>query len=118
MQVESDTFPNTSFEDPIRMTKCEGGAMGPNARKGPKRFLTIIEAAAHIDRHRSTLDKWRAEKIVLPFYKHKKKIMYDIDDLNDYLHSCRVEPVAYGRHSHVNDRLLDGSLEASATQAT
>jgi len=61
-----------------------------------KRFLSILEAAEYINRHRSTLDKWRAENIVLPFYQHGKKVDYDIDDLDDYLDSLRVSPVAYG----------------------
>ena len=61
-----------------------------------KRFLSILEAAEYIDRHRSTLDKWRAENIVLPYYRDGLKVMYDIDDLDAYLTSRRVEPVAYG----------------------
>jgi len=60
-----------------------------------KRFLTILEAAAYINRHRSTLDKWRSENIVLPYYKDGLKIMYSVEDLDDYLASHRVEPVAY-----------------------
>lgn len=60
-----------------------------------KRFLTILEAAEYIDRHRSTLDKWRAENVVLPYYRDGLKIMYAIDDLDAYLASLRVEPVAY-----------------------
>ena len=68
-----------------------------------KRFLSINEAAEYIDRHRSTLDKWRAEKIVLPFYKHGNKIMYAIDDLDAYLASRRVEPVAYACSSEAQE---------------
>jgi hypothetical protein len=60
-----------------------------------KRFLTILEAAEYIDRHRSTLDKWRAENVVLPYYRDGLKIMYAVDDLDAYLASKRVEPVAY-----------------------
>ena len=80
--------------------------MKNNAYPSPKRFLSVVEAAGYIDRHRSTLDKWRAENIVLPFYKDNDKIMYAIDDLDDYLQSCRVEPVAYGlRQSHLHEEL-------------
>lgn len=60
------------------------------------RFLGTVEAAAFINRHRSTLDKWRAENIVLPYYRDCGKIMYAISDLKQYLDSCRVEPIAYG----------------------
>ncbi|MDB4542923.1 helix-turn-helix domain-containing protein [bacterium] len=60
------------------------------------RFLGTKDAAEYIDRHRSTLDKWRTENIVLPYYRDAGKIMYLIDDLDAYLASCRVEPVAYG----------------------
>lgn len=61
-----------------------------------ERFLSISEAAAYIKRHRSTLDKWRAENIVMPYYRDNCKIMYDRRDLDAYLDSLRVEPVAYG----------------------
>ena len=60
-----------------------------------KRFLNTSKAAAYIDRHRSTLDKWRAENIVLPYFRDGLKIMYAIEDLDAYLASRRVEPVAY-----------------------
>lgn len=59
-------------------------------------FLNTPKAAGYIDRHRSTLDKWRAERVVLPFYRDGMKVLYCTDDLDDYLQSCRVEPVAYG----------------------
>ena len=70
--------------------------MRNNTHRKPKHFLSVIAAADYLDRHRSTLDKWRAEHVVLPFYKDNDKIMYAINDLDDYLQSCRVEPVAYG----------------------
>lgn len=60
-----------------------------------KRFLSILEAAVYISRHRSTLDKWRAENIVLPYLQDGKKIMYAVHDLDNYLASVRVEPIAY-----------------------
>lgn len=59
-------------------------------------WLSIQEAAEYIDRHRSTLDKWRADKVVLPFYQQDKKIMYAVDDLDAYINSLRIEPIAYG----------------------
>ena len=84
--------------------------MRSNTRKGSRRFLSVIEAAGYLNRHRSTLDKWRAENIVLPFYKDNEKIMYAIDDLNNYLQSCRIEPVAYGfTQSHINKNQNDKS---------
>ena len=64
--------------------------------KGQRRFLSVQEAALYLNRHRSTLDKWRAEQVVLPFYQDGKKVDYDINDLDDYLDSLRVSPVAYG----------------------
>ena len=91
--------------------------MRSNTRKGSRRFLSVIEAAGHLNRHRSTLDKWRAENIVLPFYKDNEKIMYAIDDLNNYLQSCRVEPVAYGfRQSHLK-KIQNGKLAATANES-
>lgn len=60
------------------------------------RFLTRHEAARYIYRHPSTLDKWRADKVRLPFYKDGKNVLYSIIDLDKYLASKRVEPVAYG----------------------
>ncbi len=91
--------------------------MRSNTRKGSRRFLSVIEAAGHLNRHRSTLDKWRAENIVLPFYKDNEKIMYAIDDLNNYLQSCRVEPVAYGfRQSHVK-KIQNDKLAATANES-
>ena len=68
-----------------------------------KQFLSVKGAANYIKRHRSTLDKWRAENSVLPFYQDSKKILYSTDDLDDYLQSCRIEPVAYGYKSNLND---------------
>ena len=70
--------------------------MRTTPHQNPKHFLSVLEAAEHISRHRSTLDKWRAENVVLPFYQDSEKVMYAINDLDDYLESCRVEPVAYG----------------------
>ena len=61
-----------------------------------KRFLGVFAAAKYLNRHRSTLDKWRAENIVLPHYRDGLKVMYAVEDLDNYLDSCRVEPVAYG----------------------
>lgn len=61
-----------------------------NSNFARKRFLTISEAAEYIDRHRSTLDKWRAEGVVLPFYRDGRKVMYDIRDLDSYLASPDV----------------------------
>jgi hypothetical protein len=66
-----------------------------NSSFADKRFLSILEAAEYINRHRSTLDKWRADKVVLPFYQQDKKIMYAVDDLDAYIDSLRVEPIAY-----------------------
>ena len=59
-------------------------------------FMSRIEAAAYIHRHVSTLDKWRSDKIFLPFYKDGKNVLYLIHDLDLYLASKRVEPIAYG----------------------
>jgi excisionase family DNA binding protein len=59
-------------------------------------FMTRHEAAEYIHRHASTLDKWRAQRICLPFYKDGKKVLYSISDLDAYLASKRVEPIAYG----------------------
>ena len=59
-------------------------------------FKSRVEAAAYIHRHPSTLDKWRADKICLPFYKDGKNVLYLKDDLDFYLASKRVEPIAYG----------------------
>jgi len=60
-----------------------------------RRFLNTPEAAEYIGRHRSSLDKWRSENIVLPYYRDGMKILYSKDDLDAYLASHRVEPVAY-----------------------
>ena len=69
------------------------------------RFLNTPEAADYIGRHRSTLDKWRAENIVLPYYKDGPHIFYATEDLDAYLSSRRVEPVAYShpRVTHNNE---------------
>ena len=53
-------------------------------------------AAAYINRCVSTLDKWRYERIVLPFYQDGRVIWYEKQDLDEYLASRRIEPVAYG----------------------
>ena len=63
------------------------------------KFLTRCEAARYIYRHPSTLDKWRADKIRLPFYKDGKNVLYLIDDLDRHLDSTRIEPIAYGASS-------------------
>ena len=60
------------------------------------KFMSRVEAAAYIHRHPSTLDKWRADKMCLPFYKDGKNVLYLKDDLDFYLASKRVEPIAYG----------------------
>ena len=61
-----------------------------------KKFYSRSEAASYIHRHASTLDKWRAQRICLPFYKDGKKVLYSIADLDAFLASKRVEPIAYG----------------------
>ena len=81
--------------------------MRNNPSHKQQRFLSIAEAADWINRHRSTLDKWRAEHIVLPFYKDNGKIFYDVNDLNEYLASCRVEPIAYGLTQEKADDILE-----------
>ena len=58
------------------------------------KLISRLEAANYLHRHASTLDKWRAQKIYLPFYKDGKKVLYNVDDLDCYLASKRVEPVA------------------------
>ena len=68
--------------------------MSNNARS--TKFLTRREAASYIYRHVSTLDKWRADKIRLPFYKDGQNVLYLIDDLDIHLNSKRIEPIAYG----------------------
>jgi len=52
-------------------------------------------AAEYINKTVSTLDKWRSERVVLPFYKDARAVWYYEDDLDAYLEACRVEPVAY-----------------------
>jgi hypothetical protein len=69
--------------------------MRNNIDNKPKKYLTTAPAAEYIGRHRSSLDKWRAAKIVLPFYQDGQKITYCTDDLDNYLASKRVEPIAY-----------------------
>ena len=70
--------------------------MRNNLKRKPKRFLKTPAAADYIGRHRSALDKWRASKIILPFYQDGPLVQYDIDDLDAYLESRKVEPIAYG----------------------
>ena len=55
------------------------------------KFLSIEEAAKYLGRHRSTLDKWRADGKTLPYYQHGKKVMYAVEDLDNYMQSIRVE---------------------------
>jgi excisionase family DNA binding protein len=61
-----------------------------------ERFLNTPKAAEYLGLSRSTLDKWRASKIVLPFYRERNIVRYDVEDLDRYLELIRVEPVAYG----------------------
>lgn len=61
-----------------------------------RKFLTTPAAAKYIGRHRSSLDKWRAEDLVLPYYQDGQKVFYDVEDLDAYLDSKKVEPIAYG----------------------
>ena len=68
-----------------------------------EQFLSRREAARYIFRHASTLDKWRAERINLPFYRDGKKVLYAVSDLDRYLLSKRVEPIAT-----LSKRLIDG----------
>ena len=59
-----------------------------------EQFLSRTEAAKYIFRHASTLDKWRAERVNLPFYRDGKSVLYAISDLDRYLASKRLEPIA------------------------
>lgn len=68
--------------------------MSNNVNRKPKRFLNTQDAADYIDRNRSTLDKWRAAKIVLPFFRDGGKVMYDVADLDAYLDRHKVIPIA------------------------
>jgi hypothetical protein len=70
--------------------------MRNNTHKKPRKYLSTPAAAEYIGRHRSSLDKWRAARIVLPFYQDGVKILYCTDDLDAYLASKRIEPIAYG----------------------
>ena len=47
-----------------------------------RKFLNTPDAARYISRHRSTLDKWRAENLVLPYYRDRLKVWYAVDDLD------------------------------------
>jgi excisionase family DNA binding protein len=51
------------------------------------------EAAQYLGLHRSTLDKWRMDRAILPFHRVGRKVLYLRSDLDTYLASCRVEPV-------------------------
>lgn len=73
-----------------------------------RKFLNTPDAARYISRHRSTLDKWRAENLVLPYYRDRLKVWYAVDDLDAYLNSKRVEPVAYGSN-HCGDSIASSS---------
>lgn len=57
-------------------------------------FLSRTEAAKYIFRHASTLDKWRAERVNLPFYRDGKSVLYAVSDLDRYIESKRIEPIA------------------------
>ena len=83
--------------------------MRNNCHRKPKskRFLSTPLAADYIDRHRSTLDKWRAENIVLPYHRDGQKIWYAIEDLDAYLQAKRVEPVAYSTYGVLHKKERD-----------
>lgn len=70
--------------------------MSNNRRRIPRKRHSRKSAAAYIGRCVSTLDKWRADRIVLPFYKDRRLVFYDEADLDSYLASKRIEPIAYG----------------------
>lgn len=59
-----------------------------------EQYLSRAGAAKYIFRHVSTLDKWRAERVNLPFYRDGKCVLYSLSDLDRYLASTRVEPIA------------------------
>ena len=58
------------------------------------RRLNVPEAALYLGLSRSTLDRWRAARIVLPFHQIGRKVTYDTRDLDAHLESIRIEPVA------------------------
>jgi hypothetical protein len=62
----------------------------------PTKRMSRKAAAEYLGRCVSTLDKWRAQRVCLPFYKDEKLVWYDQADLDAYLAAKRVEPIAYG----------------------
>ena len=72
--------------------------------KHQEQFLSRTEAAKYIFRHASTLDKWRAERVNLPFYRDGKCVLYAVSDLDRYLCSKRVEPIATTSTSLIDAR--------------
>ena len=48
--------------------------------------------------------------MVLPYYRDGMKIMYDVEDLDAYLASKRIEPVAYGVESRPSVAPVDPEL--------
>ena len=60
----------------------------------PRRFLNTADAADYINRNRSTLDKWRSARIVLPFFRDGTKVMYDIQDLDAYIERHKIIPIS------------------------
>jgi len=58
------------------------------------RALNTKDAAKYIGHGKSTLDKWRAARKVLPFHQSGVKVTYLTADLDAYLESIRIEPAA------------------------
>jgi len=54
-----------------------------------KPYISIDEASEYLSLSKSTLYSYTAKKII-PFYKIRRKILFKVSELNDFIESHRV----------------------------
>lgn len=104
-QLKSDLLPVEEFDQELLPTPFRDFVADTSFRmdSSPLDYIgiavmvaaaSLIGGKVHIKPKEN--DNWRAARIVLPFYQDGQKVTYCTDDLDDYLASKRVEPIAYG----------------------
>lgn len=63
----------------------------------PEDSLAADVVAAALDKHASTLSRWRRERKYLPFTQVGREARYRAGDVVEFLKAARIEPEIRGR---------------------
>lgn len=75
--------------------------------KSQKPYLSLEEAATYLSLKKSTLYQYTSKKI-LPFYKIRRKILFKVDELNEFIENHRVKTSDEIEEEALNQFVSDG----------